>query len=97
MDTNGDGAVSPLDALLVINYLNGMMSGEGEARSDAAISSLADDMAFDFVEHYDEKDPEVESILDSIAEDWETAQAKGPKVVGEGISSPACGVFVRFE
>ena len=53
MDTNGDGHLAPLDALLVINYLNGMatsqrgFSGEAEGESNIATAAAFVQIGFD--------------------------------------------------
>ena len=42
LDVNGDNQISPIDALLVINYLNQFGSGEGEATpAEDSVSSRA--------------------------------------------------------
>jgi hypothetical protein len=53
VDTNGDGHLAPLDALLVINYLNDRatsqrgFSGEGEGESNIATAAAFVQMGFD--------------------------------------------------
>jgi hypothetical protein len=53
VDTDGDGHLAPLDALLVINYLNGMatsqrgFSGEGEGESNIATAAAFVQIGFD--------------------------------------------------
>jgi hypothetical protein len=53
VDTNGDGLLGPQDALLVINYLNGMatsqqgFSGEGEGQSNIATAAAFVQIGFD--------------------------------------------------
>jgi hypothetical protein len=53
VDTNGDGHLAPLDALLVINYLNEMatsqrgFSGEGEGESNIATAAAFVQIGFD--------------------------------------------------
>jgi len=42
-DVTGDNAVTPIDVLLVINYLNGHAAGESESESDNANLALLED------------------------------------------------------
>jgi hypothetical protein len=53
VDTNGDGHLAPVDALLVINYLNGVatsqrgFSGDGEGESNVATAAAFVQIGFD--------------------------------------------------
>lgn len=46
-DTNGDGYLSAIDALLVINFLNALAGGEGESADEPAADAPTDGPALD--------------------------------------------------